>query len=886
MPKATGSQAAEALRAGREALAEQIARGGAGRRFTRELSALVDAYFQARMAEVWPRGAAPGPGGGLVLAAVGGYGRGELCLHSDIDILVLCRGRIPARALDMAQALFYPLWDLGLDLGHGFRGVKECLALARKDFEVLASLLDARAVAGDAALLAGLGAALGAKIARPRARAFTHWLAGRNAERLARHGDSSALLEPDLKQGVGGLRDIHQLLWLGRVHHGAGTLEELLRAGRLTEAQAHFLADAQRLLLRVRNLLHHACGRRNDRLHLALQPRVAAALGYEDGPDSLAVERFLGRLHRDMAGIKALHAAFWAGLPAAGGPAARPAPAGGSGRPLGPGVVEGGGLLHFDVPGGYPREPRVLSDIFVYSARSGLPLSWEARGFVCAHLHLVRERLRDSPDAVRGLLEVLCSGRAAPALGQMLETGYLGALVPDFGRVQDLVQFDTYHIYPVGQHTLRAIELLEGPLDGPGRAFAALRDELDGPGRMLALMLAALLHDIGKGLGGGHAPKGRAIATALLERWGLDPALAADVAVLVGEHLTLYETATRRDLGDEAVVAACAGAVGDEQRLRMLMLLSFADASATGPGVWKPWAAELLWELYAKVLHILRGGRLASADAVRALERTRDAVRLRASGAFAPQAVEAFLGLMSQRYLLAVAPEDVVRHMGMVRRLRELVAEAERVRPGGRGGTGVVVVDGQPRPGSGCWEVAVAGMDTPGLFATLAGVLALHGVNIVAARCFSWRDRTVLDVFTVSDPPGALVAQELWPRVAASVRGAMSGRLDLDWRLREKRNAPSAARPLAVEPEVAIRNAVSDFHTVIEIGAADRLGLLYDVGTALHGLGLSLSIAKIATYGDRVADVFYVREADGGKIAGPERLRAVERALLDCLRAG
>lgn len=890
MPKASDSQAARALRAGREALAAQIPDGGAGRRFTQELSALVDTYFQARMAEVWPRGAAPGPGGGLVLAAVGGYGRAELCLHSDIDILVLCRGRIPARALDMAQALFYPLWDMGLDLGHGFRGIRECVALARKDFEVMASLLDARAVAGDTDVLAGLRATLAEKVEGPRARAFTDWLAGRNAERLARHGDSSALLEPDLKQGAGGLRDIHQILWLGRVHYGAGTLEALLRTGRLTEAQAHFLADAQRLLLRVRNLLHHVSGRRNDRLHLALQPRVAAALGYEDGPDSLAVERFLGRLHRDMAGIKALHAAFRAGLPAAGpvarsGLFARPAPAAPALRPLGPGVAERGGQLYFDVPGGYPRDPQVLSDIFVHSARSGLPLSWEARGFVSGHLHLVRERLRDAPGAVQGLLDVLVSGRAAPALGQMLETGYLGALLPDFGRVQDLVQFDTYHIYPVGQHTLRAIELLEGPLDGPGRAFAALRDELDGPRRTLALMLGTLLHDIGKGLGGGHSQKGRAIATALLERWGQAPALTADVAALVGEHLTLYETATRRDLGDEAVVAACAGLVGDEQRLRLLMLLSFADASATGPGVWKPWAAGLLWELYAKVLHILRGGRLASADAVRALDRTRAAVRRRAAADFAPGLVEELLELMPQRYLLTASPEAVVRHMGMVRRLRAMVAEAERVRPGGRGGTGVVVVEAGALPGHGCWEVAIAGMDTPGLFATLAGVLALHGVNIVAAQCFSWRDRTVVDVFTVSDPPELLAPDELWARVAASVRGAMSGRLDLDWRIREKRNAPSALKPLEIEPEVAIHNAASDFHTVIEITAADRLGLLYDVGTALHGLGLSVGIAKIATYGDRVADVFYVREAGGGKVEAPERLRAVEATLLECLGA-
>lgn len=877
MPQSTQSDAVRVLAAGRDALARRVPQGGAGRAFTRELSGLMDDYFRARLREVWPEAADAPADSSFAVLAVGGYGRAELCLHSDIDILVVYDRRIPPEALDLAQSLFYPLWDLGLDLGHGFRSVKECLALARKDFEVLASLLDARFLDGNRALFDAFTDKLHAKVCAKKAAAFTAWLAGRNAERLERHGDSSALLEPNLKDGVGGLRDVHQILWLGRIHFGAGTIDGLLRAGRLTEAQAFFLRDALRLLLRVRNLLHHVSGRRNDRLHLDLQQRVAATLGYEDDAETMAVERFLGRLHRDMAGIKALHAAFVSGLAEGGG--ARPAT---DAADPPPGVRVADGALGFDLPGGFPNDPMVLADIFTASARTGLPLSWEARGFVSGHLFLVREQLTASPAAAQAFLDVLASGRAAFVLMQMLETGFLAAILPEFGRVQDLVQFDTYHIHPVGQHTIKAMALLEGEMSGPARRLEGLRSELRHPVRLL---LGALFHDIGKGLGGGHSEKGTDIARSVLARWRLDQEAVDDVAVLVGEHLALFETATRRDMGDEAVVAACAGRIGTVDRLRMLMLLTWADANATGPRVWKEWTASLLWELYDKVLHILRGGRLASADAVREMQRKRAAARELAVRDHPADFVDGLIDLMPQRYLLAQKPEAVARHVGLVRRLRGMVEEAVRVRPGGRGARGVVAVETTEVPDRSCWEVAVAGVDNPELFATLAGVLALHGINIIAAEGYLWRDGTAMDVFQVSDLPDFLRPDDLWSRVEASVRGAMNGRLSLDYRIEEKRNSPAAGKPLAIEPEVAVHNDASDFHTVIEITAADRIGILYDIGKSLHSLGLSIQITKIATYGDRVADVFYVREATGGKAESPERVQEIQKSLLDTLFA-
>lgn len=877
MAEHNASKAAQVLSQERDRLAAGVATVP-GDDFCRELSGLFDRYFRSRLREIWPAGNPAPEESPFAVVAVGGYGRRELCLRSDVDILLVYERRIPPQALDLAQSLFFPLWDLGCDLGHGFRSIKENLTLARKDFQVLASLLDARFVDGNRAVFDAFEQAFLTKVAAKKKDPFTKWLLAANKERLERFGDASALLEADLKRGIGGLRDYHQVLWLGKVHYGADGLDDLLRAGRLGEAQAHVLKDNARFLLGVRNLLHAEAGRRNDRLHLAHQEAIAKALGFTDAGGALAVERFLARLHREMAALKALHACFVSSL-SGGASCAAPAKA----SALAPGVVSAKGSLAFDLPRGYPDDPMVLMEIFVRSARTGLPLHWEARGFVSAHLHLVGRHLSGSVEAARRFMDILTSGNAAAALEQMLECGFLGAFIPEFGRVQDVVQFDTYHVHPVGWHTVEVVRRLEEPLGGKDRRFA---DLLAGVDDLRPLLAGAFLHDVGKGLGGGHAEKGEGIARGILERWAWPEDMADDAAFLVREHLVLFETATRRDLADETVVAGCAGLVGSRRRLDLLMLLTWADAGGTGPGAWTAWTASLVWDLYGKIVRILRRGRLASADAVRTMEATRERLREVARGGPLEEALEGCLDRMPQRYLLSHSPEDILRHVEMTVRLREAVDEARRTRPGGRGGTGVVVVESRELPGSGAWEVTVAAVDDARLFATVAGVLALHGINIVSAECFLWRGGTRVDVFMVSELPDHLPPGIFEARVAASVRNAMSGRLSLAYRLSEKRRSPLVRQALDSEPEVAVHNEASDFYSLIEIAAPDRVGLLCDIAKAMLNLDLRIQLAKIATYGDQVADVFYVREEGGGKITGADRVREVRTALEHCLAQG
>lgn len=883
MPDATPSPAVSALVRDRAAVLETLSAPGGGADLPRRLADCMDGYFRARLAEVWPARAPRPEDSPFALIAVGGFGRRELCVHSDVDILVLYERKIPAEALDLAQSLLFPLWDLKFDLGHGFRSVKECLALARDDFQVLASLLDARLLAGSRTVFASFIEKLAAKVLARRRDRFTDWLQERGRERLARFGDARGLLEPDIKEGMGGLRDYHQILWLGRAHYNAGSVADLVRGGRLTEAEGLVLRDQAGFLFTVRNHLHLAAGRRTDRLGLEHQERIAAALGYGEAPDreragARPVERFLARLHREMSWLRALNASFWAALP--GRCAGRPGPC--DREAVAPGVVRVGGELGFDLPRGYPDDPLALARIFVAAAATGLPLSWSARRLVSGHLHLVKERLVRDPEAARAFRDALLSGRAALVLEAMLETGYLAAFLPEFGRVQDLVEFDTYHIHPVGWHTVCAVGFLDELAAGRGEErFLALWAEA---ADREALLLAALFHDIGKGLGGGHADRGADLAEAVLARWGVPEKTAEGAVFLVRHHLLLVEMATRRDLGDETVVASCAGLIGSRERLAQLHLLTWADSRATGPRVWSGWMAGLVAELAAKVRHILDRGSLASPHAMQRIRRARDVIRERARGRVSPDILERGLADMPIRAFLSLEPEDILDHLDLVRRLAAQVEEDRRRKPSGVAGQGVVVFAAREREQAGLWEATVAALDSPVLFASIAGVLALHDINILSAEGFLWRGGSAVHIFRVADLPDFLPPAELWERVRLSLISALTGRLSLDWRLSEKRASFLARRSLDLPPSVALDNRASDFYSVVEVGAADRVGLLYDLARTMFGLGLTVHLAKAATYGDRAADTFYVRDEQGQKLEDPGRMEAVREALLVCLR--
>jgi len=888
-------------------------------RFERACSRLLDDYFRLRFAEL------RGGHDKVALVAVGGYGREELCLGSDIDILILCGRSIPPQAIDLAQPLFLPLWDAGYTLGHGFRTIGDCVKLAAKDHKVLASLLDARLLTGNEALFREMVDRLNDKVLPRRGAAFLSWNDEEHERRRAAHGDGAVLLEPNLKEGLGGLRDYHRILWLGRIRNEAGTVEEILAQAGFSASDAALLRESVGFLHDVRNLLHHLSRRKNDQLFLDLQPEIAARLGFHECGNLLAVECFLGRLHRCMSHIKALSAAF-RGTP--GGPVHpdQPCP-----EVEGP-VVMAGGTLHICLPDPVAVTPALALSAFVRAAEWPGPDApapdWNTRK---AMEQALQQALSGEEGALSGvevgaaLMRILGSGKAFPVLGHMDETGLLPAILPAYAEARDRVQFDGFHTYPVGMHTLFVIRQLEslasedvepfsgfwrgGCLSVPGARSDTGEDSVTMPAYpsgqdadaardRLCLLLAALLHDLGKGGADAshHSEVGAEMAMRLLAEWGAPPEIIDDVVFLVLHHLLLIRTAQRRDLNDESVVAQCAGTVGSLRRLNMLYLLTHADSMATGHKAWNRWTASLLYELHGKVANMLRDGQLAGTQTAQAIVRTRDLVRAQVRERqsalhYTPETAGLYLDAMPSRYLLAMPPEDIVRHMSLVYQLNRDVAESRRRLPEDRAERGVVVLEGRPLHGgrdSELWEVLVAARDQSGLFATIAGVLSLHGLNVFGADAYVWSDGTVLDIFHVTAPPDPLYARDFWGKVRGAIHFALTGKLSLDYRLEQARtsNALKHKVPTVLldavrrPPEVRIDNELSDFHTVVEVFAPDRPALLYDVARVLQALQLDILFAKIATLGNRTSDSFSVRTVYGQKITDEQQMDEVRAALL------
>lgn len=855
---------------GKALLDAALAAGQVDVAYVAALSDVYDRYFRERLAEYDAGGE---PRASFALVAVGGYGRRELCPASDIDVLVIFGGEVPPDAPELARFLFFPLWDLGVDLGHGVRTIGQCLDLARTDPQVLASFLDLRFLAGDPAVCDGLAASLAGDVFPAQAAGFARWLAKGNEERLAVHGDAGGMLEPNLKNGLGGLRDAHQVRWLLALDRGrdrdAATLAPELAA----------LAEDVRFVLTARMHLHRLSGRKNDKLYFEFQERLAEATGFGPRGDRKAVERFLARLLRCMADIKALRRSAWPLLAGAVGAVDLSAPA----TPLAPGVELAPEGLRFAPGLSDAAAMEKVFDLLAACASTGEALSHDTLRRVRTMAEALGRLAGVSPRTGRllydGLGELMMADATGAAMDAAMATGLLRAALPEFARVEDIVAFDIYHIHPVGRHTLEAVRLLAAiRADGQGR-YGAL---LAGLSRPELAFWGLLLHDVGKGLGGGHAEKGAELAEAMLARLAAPPEARHTVAALVREHLLLPDTATGRDLSDRDVVARVAGRVATVERLDMLALIARCDGLATGPQAWTGWKESLVFELCAKVRTAIEQGRLFDAGDARIMLATRDRLRELARGKVAPEALEQALLAMPPRYLVAEEPETILAHLDLLAALDAAEAEGRRMRSGGRG-QDVAALGHQALPDGDGFRVTVAAKNVRSLFPTVAGVLALHDLSILDADVFVWDNGVTILSLRTGNPPDILYADEVFARVSRAIRYTFSGKLFLAYRLARKRSSFLARPPAAgprTPPVVVLDNRASDLFTVIEVACDDRVGLLYDIARTLYELRLETHLAKVMTPAGRVRDVFYVRGADGRRVEDPEQAEEIKAALL------
>ena len=751
----------------------------------------------------------------LALIAVGGYGRGVLAPFSDLDLLFLRPWKTTARTETVAEFVLYVLWDLGLKVGSAARSVEECMALGRTDMMVRTTLLEARILAGDTAMAEDFLWRFRGMVTNADPRPF---IAAKLEERETRHQKSGASryrVEPNIKDGKGGLRDLNTLFWIARSLAPESPLGARVLDDILTARERRTFEVAFDFLWRVRAHLHLTAGRAEEKLTFDLQPEVARKMGWRGRGDEPAVERFMRRYFLVARDVGALTRAVSTTLEAR----QQKKPQGLSRlfrssrrRDLGdPAFVADGGRISVTGPDVFREDPVRLLTLFVLADRHDLDLHPDAFSAVMRSLGLVTTRLRRDPRAAAAFLNVLAHGsRPYRTLTIMNETGLLGRFLPEWGRIVGQTQFNMYHAYTVDEHSLVAIGILNDIARGKLLEDHPLATEvihlIADPD---ALMLAMLLHDVGKGGERGQLEDGAIAARRACERLGVDPRRIELVVWLVRHHLALSDYAQKRDVSDPGTVRDFAELVGDPERLRLLLVLTVADIRAVGPGVWNSWKGQLMRTLYARVEGVFRGEDMQAADPI--ADHADLVARAKASGA----AAEA----------------------------RTLSGEGEAVT-----------------------AIALAAPDRPMLFADLAAALAVAGADVTGARVATTADGMALDVFQIQDgagqPYGRAEPRRLTSLIKALQRAA---RGDAPPVALEPVAASARRAVFDVRPVVMIDSAASADAVIIEVSGADRPGLLAELALTLSDHGLSIRSAHVASFGERAVDSFYVTDVHGRK---------------------
>jgi len=805
------------------------------------------------------------------IIALGGYGREEQCIHSDVDLLFLFKKRVPPEAEGLIKEMVYPLWDIGLDVGYATRSLKECLALASRDFEILTPILDARFICGWSLLYSDLMDKVRQKITGKRSRTIINWLVERNNARHAQFGDSAYLLEPNLKEGQGGLRDYHTMLWIGQIEMSMNQPRDLEYLGLLSHEEFQTLSDSLSFIWNVRNRIHQICGRKCDQLNFENQIKLADAMNYKQINGQQPVERFLGDLHGRMESLKQQHLMFLHELGLEKKRRRKKRKSQKQTRVAGLEVIKWG-MLNFEAPEKIIESPDLLMKIFEESARLKIPLSAEARRLVRDFLSQVNAKFRKSEPIVKAFERIL--GAPAPefnVLNEMLNTGFLVRFIPEFRSILNRIQYDEYHLYPVDKHLLRTVKTIKNFGTAKDSSLEPLCGQIYGELKnKMPLLWAGLLHDIGKGQAEeGHAESGAEMIKKLLTTKGLDSNVVDSVAFLVREHLLLIKTATRRDIYDEETSIFVARRIKDVERLKMLYLLTVADSISTGPMAWNQWTAALLRDFFLKVLNVLEKGELATAEAVEIVEKKKTAIIATAGSIKAQNHLTALIEVMSPRYLLYMPADEIKAHIKLYDRLgdNEFIWDIKRS------------ADANTR------TVTICAKDRPGLISRIAGVFTLHNIDILDVQVFTWRNTIALDIFKVKPPPDQIMEDEKWKRAEKKLAGALVDKLDLASALKKK--VPvfgQFGQHVSRKPHrIRVDNKSSSFFTIIEVFTYDFSGLLFNISDALFRSGLNIWVAKIATKADQVVDVFYVWDLNGQKIDEPDQVAEIKAAILERL---
>ena len=803
----------------------------------------------------------------MSVVAVGGYGRGELAPHSDIDLLFLLPYKLTPRAEQIVEFILYMLWDLGLKVGHATRSSDECIRLSKSDITIRTALLEARWIWGDDKLHAEFKRHFRADVVAGTGPAF---IEAKLAERNLRHqklGDSRYVVEPNIKEGKGGLRDLHTLFWIAKYLYGVDDVGELVPRGVFAKDEAAKFAKAQSFLWTLRCHLHYLTGRAEDRLTFDVQQEIGRRMGYTEHRGSRGVERFMKHYFLVAKDVGDLTRIFCAAIEAEQTRKPRWRTPFLRRRSVEDFSVEGDWLAA-SAADAFVTDPVRFVRIFHVAHRQGLEVHPGTLRMIRQNLRLVDATLRANPEANRLFMEILAAETDSEVtLRRMSEAGVLGRFVPDFGRVVAQTQHDMYHVYTVDEHTIFALGIVHRIEMGSLKDDHPLAsDVIHKIQSRRVLYLAVMLHDIAKGRGGDHSVLGADIALKLGPRLGLSAEETETVSWLVRHHLAMSNTAFKRDIQDAQTIRTFVDLVQSLERLRLLLVLTVADIRAVGPAVWNNWKAALLRDLYYAAEDEMSGNYAAGKERIKAAQ---DALRAEVAD-WGDEEFTNHLALGYPAYWLSTDTATLGRHARLVR-------EANRER---RPLSIVTRVDGARA----VTEVMIYTADHPGLFSRIAGALAVAGANIVDAKIHTLSNGMALDTFWVQDEDrGAFDRADRLAKLSTFIEQALSGRLRLIETLKNRRLTQSVTRVFAVPPRVFIDNAASATLTLIEVSGRDRSGLLFDVTRALTELGLQIMTAKISTYGERAVDVFYVKDVFGLKVEQETKLKQIRDGLLKAL---
>jgi len=866
----------------RVAAQEQLLKDRHGRRCAEQLCVVQDEIIRILYAAATGhlyRSQVPSGAERMAVVATGGYGRGLMAPESDIDLLFILPYKQTAWGEQVAEAILYCLWDMGLKVGHATRSVDESIRQARGDMTIRTAILETRYLAGDRPLYDELVARFDKEVVQGTAAEFVTAKLAEREERHRRGGQSRYLVEPNVKDGKGGLRDLHTLFWIAKYVYRVRETDELVARGVFDAHEYRTFRRCADFLWSVRCNLHFLSGRPEERLSFDLQREIAVRLGYTSHPGMQDVERFMKHYFLVAKQVGNLTAILCAKLE---DQQAKPAPVlsrvisrlktGHTWRrvPESDDFIVDHNRINLAAPDVFKHDPVNLIRIFRLAQKNNLAFHPDAMRMVTRSLSLIDTALRENPEANRLFMEILTSNDAEVVLRRMNETGVLGHFIRAFGRIVSMMQFNMYHHYTVDEHLIRCIGFLQDIERGGIEEFALASDLMRKirPEHRAVIYITTLLHDIAKGRPEDHSIAGAKVARRLCPRLGFSNADTELIAWLIEEHLTMSTVAQSRDLSDRRTIENFAAVVQSVEQMKLLAILTTADIRGVGPGVWNGWKAQLLRTLYYETEPVLTGGFSEVNRAKRVLAAQGE---FRANFTEWPEAeLNTYIGRHYPAYWLKVELPRKIRHARFVRASEEAGHK--------------LAINVGFDPARGVTELTILAMDHPWLLSIIAGACASAGANIVDAQIYTTTDGRALDTIAISreyerdEDEGRRAT-----RIGETIEQVLEGKLRLPDAVARRTTRGKQHKAFSVEPEVTINNQWSELYTVIEVSGLDRPGLLYELTTAISKLNLNIASAHVATFGERARDVFYVTDLLGAQINAPTRQAAIKSALLHLL---